>query len=326
MQLGAMRGFVGARKTERPGDPFGTCPSHRTRPAVAAFNFGGGVFRHALAVGLCLLWLLGASVSAQTPDYTGLLGSVAASIINKNYPRAIELASKGLDGPRSPEERAQLLRFRADAFDFSGQSKQAEDDYTSIVELGLQGPRAYVDRGNFYLAHNRFDEALRDFEAGAKLFPSHAPLHFGKGRVAAARRQYADAVALYSDAIRLDPNNAEYLLWRAEALGLAKQYQQALAEYDQALAHGGLAKVHLAQLRTGRGVANLKLGNANNAIADFDRAIELFADHLAALRWRGHAFEMTGRLDQARADYERVLALRPKDKWALERMQDPRGK
>jgi tetratricopeptide (TPR) repeat protein len=324
MQVGAMRGSVGAKKTERSDDLLE--PSHRKRPAIAALNLQGDVFTHALAVGLFLLWLPGASVSAQAPDHTRLVASVAASIINKNYSRAIELASMGLDGPRSPEERAQLLRFRADAFDFSGQSKQAEDDYTSIVELGLQDPRAYRDRGNFYLFHNRLDEALRDFESGAKLFPNHAPFHFGKGRVAAARRQYADAVALYSDAIRLDPKEAEYLLWRAEALGLAKQYQQALAEYDQALARGGLAKVHLAQLRTGRGVANLKLGDASAAIADFDRAIELFADHLAALRWRGHAFEMTGHLDQARADYERVLALRPKDKWAVERMQELRGK
>jgi tetratricopeptide (TPR) repeat protein len=92
------------------------------------------------------------------------------------------------------------------------------------------------------------------------------------------------------------------------------------------LAHGRLSADQLAQLRTGRGYANLSLGNASAAIADFDRSIELFPNNVPALRWRGRAFEQSGQLDKARADYDRVLVLRPNDEWALERMQQLRGK
>ncbi|MBX9825148.1 MAG: hypothetical protein K2Y27_09145 [Xanthobacteraceae bacterium] len=146
--------------------------------------------RRALAIGFSFLWLLSASAHAQTSNHTTLLASIVAFIVNANYPRAIELASKGLaDGSTSPADRVQLLRFRAHAFELSKQPKQAEDDYTAAVGIGLQDPRAYADRGKFYLDRNRLDEALRDFESGAKLFPAHASFHFGKARVAAARRQ-----------------------------------------------------------------------------------------------------------------------------------------
>jgi tetratricopeptide (TPR) repeat protein len=269
------------------------------------------------------LWLLHTPAFSQTVDLTKLLAFGAAAIGNKDYPRAIEIYSKGLENEQAltNEQRSALLRARAFAYWFSKDLPRAEEDLTAAVKLGVSLDQAYFDRAEIYLHEDRLDQALSDFEAGAKLFPNNARFPYGQGRVFAARREFARSIGYYSEAIRLDPKNNEYWLWRAESYNRAGQHREAIEEYDRALALGRFSARLAAQLHNGRGHANLRMGNYKAAIADFDLSIERYPDSPMALRWRGFAFEKGGDVARARKDYERVLSLRSDDKWTAERIR-----
>ena len=60
-----------------------------------------------------------------------------------------------------------------------------------------------------------------------------------------------------------------------------------------------------------RGSVYLKMGNSQNAISDFNQAIELDANHPKAYHLRGLAREMSGDNDEAIADFTRALDMDP---------------
>ncbi|MGB5749855.1 MAG: tetratricopeptide repeat protein [Desulfobacterales bacterium] len=60
-----------------------------------------------------------------------------------------------------------------------------------------------------------------------------------------------------------------------------------------------------------RGSVYLKMGNSQNAISDFNQAIELDSNHPKAYHLRGLAREMSGDNDEALADFTRALDIDP---------------
>ncbi len=60
-----------------------------------------------------------------------------------------------------------------------------------------------------------------------------------------------------------------------------------------------------------RGSVYLKMGNSQNAISDFNQAIELNSSHPKAYHLRGLAREISGDNDEALADFTRALDIDP---------------
>lgn len=67
--------------------------------------------------------------------------------------------------------------------------------------------------------------------------------------------------------------------------------------------------IRLAWLQRGR--IRLLNGHASSAAADLTRALQLFADDPITVRWRGDAYSMCGRLEEALQDYDRSLEMMP---------------
>jgi tetratricopeptide (TPR) repeat protein len=73
-----------------------------------------------------------------------------------------------------------------------------------------------------------------------------------------------------------------------------------------ACSFGGTARRHFNQ-----GVANYNSGNYEQAIADYNKAIELDPNYALAYNNRWNACADSGDLEQAIADFERYLELAP---------------
>ena len=82
---------------------------------------------------------------------------------------------------------------------------------------------------------------------------------------------------------------------------------QAIANYDQALQ----LKPDWAEAYNNRGLAYYNKGDYDDAIADYDQALQLKPDYAVAYNNRGLAYYYKGNYDRAIADYDQAIKLKP---------------
>jgi tetratricopeptide (TPR) repeat protein len=245
----------------------------------------------------------------------------------RDFDRAIELYSLALaQAPLSQEHRRKALRGRAFSFEQAKRFAEAEQDLSALAQIAPNDANLHVRRGHFYLDRNRLDEADAIFEAGARLRPADGVFRHGKGRVHSARKEFAAAIAEYSEAMRLTPGVSLDHLWRAEAYRQLGMQREALADYDQALATGWLVPRSKVQLYLGRGLLYLDTREFEFALHDLDKALAFDPDNAAARRGRGVAYEHLGHRERALEDYEHALRLVPGDDWLPGRIAAERGR
>lgn len=274
---------------------------------------------------VALLAPAGSTASASDAGIYLTKGAIAISKLD--FGQAIEAYSKGLDRQLGIKDRVELLMARGLAFDLAKKPDRAEADYTTVVGLvGQSDPKAYEYRGRFYHNHDRWDLALADYTAGAKLFPNNGDFPNGQGLALSNQGKFDEAISKFDEAIRLDPKSGEYYLGRAEAYNRSDRPQPALEDYGRALAQGNLTRRDMGRLRNGRGYAQLRLKNYDAAIADFNVALELRPGLINAWKWRGLSYERLGDTSQAIRDYEATLKLDASDEVVAKRIRELRGK
>jgi tetratricopeptide (TPR) repeat protein len=90
------------------------------------------------------------------------------------------------------------------------------------------------------------------------------------------------------------------------------QYEQAIADYDRALQ----LDPQYAEAYHKRALAYFALNKYEQAIVDYDRALQLDPQNAQAFLGRGNVYRDLKQYEQAIADYDRVLILNPKYAWA----------
>jgi tetratricopeptide (TPR) repeat protein len=123
----------------------------------------------------------------------------------------------------------------------------------------------------------------------------------------AASRDYDEAVADFSEAIRMDSQFALAFYDRGLAYYLKKDTVRALADYDQAVR---LDPTYV-DAYFNRGQTHGVLQNLDAAIGDFSTVIRLNPKHVGAFVERGNAYRAKQDFDRASADFREAIRLRP---------------
>jgi tetratricopeptide (TPR) repeat protein len=131
--------------------------------------------------------------------------------------------------------------------------------------------------------------------------------HRARAEAYAERAAYNDAIADYSEALRLKPDDGDSFYGRGQARLAINQTDGAISDLTQALRYMG----EQPGLYVARGYAQLVKGNAGEAIADFTVAIRLDPKNASALNNRGLAYRKKGDLDNAIKDYTTAIGLNP---------------
>ncbi|HRK17481.1 MAG TPA: tetratricopeptide repeat protein [Hyphomicrobiaceae bacterium] len=118
------------------------------------------------------------------------------------------------------------------------------------------------------------------------------------------------AIADFSEAIKLEPANASGYAGRAQARLTAGDLTGAIADYDAALKIAPQTATS-AQYLNGRGHAHLVNGKTELALADFNEAVRLNPKSVTALNNRALAHRKKGDLALAVADYTAAIAINP---------------
>jgi tetratricopeptide (TPR) repeat protein len=257
-------------------------------------------------------------------------------------------------------ESADLLLQRAIEWNVLNKSAEAIKDLERALHLdGHSAPilrelsRSYFSAGKTNEALETAGHGIKAAEAGAE----RASLHMVRCDILRARRDYQKALEDADKAITEHPDNTEWYLARSalqQQLGLKKERIKGLddgfketgsglieAEWLDALIDGGKADKALAKIEAElkdarlqsswlirRAKVRLAMKQKDEAKADLEAALTELNERLShgkadplLLADRGQTYELLGKTDDAKKDYESAREKGNRDEWIRERLR-----
>jgi tetratricopeptide (TPR) repeat protein len=218
---------------------------------------------------------------------------------------ALELAAEL--GERHPLHRMVLLANRAQLLAALGRTREALSAYAAAIAIDPFFPDYYVDRGNLWFSLGEHDRALADYESAMRAGPPLPEAYYNRAEVRIARGDPEGALADLTHVLELDPGYLDAYINRAGLLAAAGRDDEARLDVNTGLVVGPGNPYLLAVL----GQLETAAGRARAAMSAFDLAIAA-APSLAGA-WANRAvlrFE-TGDAEGAIADLSRAIELEP---------------
>jgi len=167
----------------------------------------------------------------------------------------------------------------------------------------------HQERGDAYLAEQKWAEAELEFKNALKIDPNSAAAHYGLSKAYLATKDVRRAYWELEETVRLDPANFDARLRHGEFLlfGKREELEQAVASADAILA----AEPVRWEAMVLRARALAALGNAEEAGVAFEAAVKAAPDQPAPLLlWANHLRE-AGREQEAEAGFKKLTEIHP---------------
>ncbi len=181
------------------------------------------------------------------------------------------------------------------------------DRAMACVARPVERTRSYTFLGAVQIEQRRFDEALANLDKAIELSPDAGQPHLYRGRIRAIQGDIPAALACVEQALKLEPGVVEAVELHAQLLTVQGKYHRALTELNtlRPMMHDNpqwlvqIAGLHQA------------LKEWRQAVANYDRALALDPKNAAAFRGRGDSHLGFGNQAAAIADYEASLKIEP---------------
>jgi len=181
---------------------------------------------------------------------------------------------------------------------------QARDDYSAALRLDPQ-PSYLRVRGLTNLLLKDFDASLADWNSLADLQPQNSDCPYFRGAIYMGRREYEPALKAFGQAIAIKANDARAYSARAHVYHRQGKLNEALAEVTlivEKVAPGN------ASMLNNRPDLYLSLGKLDEAIADWQRSIQLKPKQIDAYRGLASVCEKQGKPAEAAQWLDRMVA------------------
>jgi len=188
-----------------------------------------------------------------------------------------------------------------------GRLEEALMGYGLALELVPDQAHVLSNKGHALFVLGRWEEARQLLERATALDPSSSDAHFHLGLVHQQANRIAQAHACFEEAVRLHPSHVQGLIHLAYTH--QRQFmlpQRSIALLDRALM---LSDSRLAPALAARAGLLLTLRQTEEALADYDEAIELVPDNAKIHIDRGEALLMLDRVLEAEASFKKAQSL-----------------
>jgi len=134
----------------------------------------------------------------------------------------------------------------------------------------------YIRRGYLFAARSMtdgkafFDQAVADFTEAIRIDPKATEAYLGRAGLYSQKSDYDPAIADYTQALQLDPKNEEAYTYRGGLYSQKGKYDEALADFNEALRLNPQCK----NVHAFRGLLYFTQGVYNKENADYDKAVE----------------------------------------------------
>ena len=211
---------------------------------------------------------------------------------------------------------AEAYRGMGEAYEKVFQHAKARDFYKEAVRLNPQYARAQIDLGNMSLKLFQYADAISALKEGIRLQSSGEvgyTDYYSLGEAYLNAGKYDDAVNAYQQAIKLRADYSSAYTGLAAAFNGLRQYQNAIASAERALAMGSLYDQR----------ANRVLGDSYFAMERYEKAVEYYKESIRvspnryqveALLGLALTYISMGKHEDARAAFEKgiIYASTPK--------------
>jgi|GEM_PF-2213059 len=206
------------------------------------------------------------------------------------------------------------LNKRATVYRQLSDPEHALEDYTALIEMS---PSAfyYNNRGLIYLDLELYEDARDDFIEASTLIPASPIYWYNLGNAYISLSDMENALDAFNHSIELDPSDPEALDWRAYIYFYIDENGLCIADYTVLFTMDGPLKEKPGNWWR-RGTCYHVLGNLEQAVRDYNKALELNPDYAEALAYRGVAYHTLDRIPDALDDLTLSIELDDTDPFA----------
>jgi superkiller protein 3 len=188
-----------------------------------------------------------------------------------------------------------------------GRTAEAVAEYNRALSADANHAKAHNNLALALVELGELDEAASHFEASLAIEPK-AEIYSDLGFTMARLGKPQEALADYQKALELDPNCASAHANLAVTFVQAGQFGEAESHYRQAILGRPTAETH-----NGLGYVLARQGRGEEAVAEFQKAIDADPRFAPAYNNLADALATEGRLEAAADDYRRSLAEQPSE-------------
>jgi tetratricopeptide (TPR) repeat protein len=224
---------------------------------------------------------------------------------------AIEACTRALNSGRFDRRNmAVIYSNRGNQRERMGEFDKAIADHDEAIRTDPTYAAGFMHRGNAYARHGDFERAIADHTEAIRLGPKDADAFYNRGYTYSRKGDHEHAVADYTSGLELDANNSR--LWGQRCWSRAVVGKQLQVALDDCTKASSLAP-KIPQILAYRGLVDLKLGQFDKALADYDAAFALtkIPDHADWLYGRGVAKLRKGDAAGGNVDIASTKAIKP---------------
>jgi len=169
-----------------------------------------------------------------------------------------------------------------------GNYAEAVESFSVLIKGVPDAALAYVLRGDAYLWWRKPHEAIADYDQAQRLGERRPEtmvrLHVHRARARIGMQDHEGAIIDLDAALRIGPESADALRWRAVAHESLGRFQAALADYDAFFRIAEVSGSTAAFLRAARANVLLRLHEYPRAIDDLKQALSTDPQNLGYLK------------------------------------------
>jgi tetratricopeptide (TPR) repeat protein/uncharacterized membrane protein YhaH (DUF805 family) len=239
-----------------------------------------------------------------------------------NFEAAIRHFSRAIDlyGRESPAA-AWSYHLRAFAFQDLGRLQEALSDHNKALSLNPYFPGGFRWRGDLLSKLGRYEEALKDFSTALEMLPDSGSTLNARGLTLEMMGREEEALAEYDKAIIATHRDDKAIkrLENIEEAGPSVDKEQLERIRRDAIAY---RDNNIIYARSRRGDVLRGMKRFDEALAEYEQVLALRPEDAPTYLDRGWLYEQQGRPDLARVDYEKAATLMTPNDWlkrAIER-------
>jgi tetratricopeptide (TPR) repeat protein len=203
----------------------------------------------------------------------------------------------------------------------SGEAKLAIEDFNHAIEFDPKMAIAYTNRSFALIKLDRRNDALSDLDRALTLDPKATSAYDSRGLLRLEEQDYQKALADFTNAIKLEKNNPTYFTHRRETFLKLERYADAQADASRIERLMQLETLNEAIFRDrrspkvylDRGEFLVEDGQIENALENFERALQLDPKQWRGLVGRARIWIRRGEFQKAVDDATAALALEARE-------------